>query len=172
MIESYRLHRHWRQREQQRRRWRPNMVESYWLHRHWRRSQWQRRRRRRKFNKFVSSSSSTTKRTTKTPPRVQKWLNRIGFVVVDDGANYEEAAAGAMAAAVPDDAADRMCHVPCIGGRRLVMQSMWLPGRRGRWTTTSNAPKSMKSMKSMKIMKERYDCYEIGVWRSNMIVTL
>ena len=149
------------------------------------------------------------------------WLNRIGFIVIDDRAKDKDAAAGAnlmnlylldhrrrrerqrrcrrrnnywivsallslttdwttkmplraqwrlpVAAAVPDDANDWICHLPFIEGILLVMRSIWLPGQQGRWTTTSNAPKIMKSMKSM---KEKYDCYLIDVWRSNMIVTL
>ena len=43
-----------------------------------------------------------------------------------------------------------MCHVPCIRERRMMMRLLWSPGQRGRWTKTSNAPKSMKIMKSMK----------------------
>ena len=38
------------------------------------------------------------------------WI-RIVFVVINDKENDEDAAAGVVAAAVPDDAADRMCHI-------------------------------------------------------------
>ena len=137
-----------------------------------RRKEQQRRHRRRKMNDFVSSLSSTMKRTAKTPPPAQPWLNCIGFVVINNEANDKDAAAGAVAAAVPDDATDRIFYVPCIGGPRLMMKSMWSPGRRGHQTTTSTTSNAPKSMKSMKSMKEQYYCYVIDVWRRNMIVTL
>ena len=38
------------------------------------------------------------------------WI-RILFVVIDEEANNEDAAAGVVAAAVPDNDANRMCHV-------------------------------------------------------------
>ena len=38
------------------------------------------------------------------------WI-RIVFVVINDEANDEDDAAGVVAAAVPDDAADRMCQI-------------------------------------------------------------
>ena len=38
------------------------------------------------------------------------WI-RIVLVVINDEANDEDAAAGVVAAAVPDDAADQMCQV-------------------------------------------------------------
>ena len=140
---------------------------------HWRRRERQRRRRRRKLNEYILSLSSTMKRMTKTPPRAQQWLNHIGFVIIDGGANDKDAAAGAMTAAGGGRHTGRRYryNVPCacIQGLRLVMQSMWSPGRWVHWTTTSNEPKTMKSMKGM---KEKYDCYVIDVWRSNMIVNL
>ena len=93
--------------------WLPTWLNWYRLRRHRRRSERQRRFRRRNMDEFVLSSSSTTKRTTKTPPQAQQWLNRIGFVVIDNRANDKDAAAGVVAATVPDDTADWMCHVPC-----------------------------------------------------------
>ena len=38
------------------------------------------------------------------------WI-RIVFIVIDNEASDEDAASGVVAAAVPDDAADRMCHL-------------------------------------------------------------
>ena len=38
------------------------------------------------------------------------WI-RIVFVVIDDKANKEDAAAGVVTAAVPDNAANQMCQV-------------------------------------------------------------
>ena len=98
-------------------------MNSYLLCHRWRKEQ-QRRRYRRNMNEFVSSLSSMTNRTTKTPPQAQQWFNHIGFVVIDDGANDKDAAAGVVEAAILDDTADQICFVPCIGGRRLMMQSM------------------------------------------------
>ena len=137
----------------------PLKAQIEWIRivrRHQRRSEQQRRHRRRKMNEFVSSSSLTTKRTTKTPLRAHQLLNRIGCVFINDEANNKDAAAGAMADVVQDDAANRMCNVPCIGGRRLMIQSMWLPGRQGRRTTTSNAPKK----------HENHEKHERAIWLS------
>ena len=64
-------------------------------------------------NEFVLSLSSTTKGTTKMPPQVQQLLNCIGFVIINDEENDKDAAAGVVAAAVPDETADQMFHVPC-----------------------------------------------------------
>ena len=107
-----------------------NWMNLYRL-RHWRQREQQRRRfRRNNYWTILALLSSTMERTTKTPPRA-KWRPPV-------------------VAAKMNDAANRMFHLPCIRGRRLMMRSRWPPGQRGRWTTRLNAPKSMKSMKGMK----------------------
>ena len=83
------------------------------------------------------------------------WI-RIVFVVIYDEANDEDAAAGVVAAAVPDDAANRMCHVLGTTTDDAIYAI-------ARTTTTLNAPK---------ITKEQYDCYFIDVWKTNMFVIL
>ena len=98
-----------------------NWMNLYRLrHRRWR--ELQRRRRRSKLNEFVSSLSSTTERTTKMPPQAQQWLNRIVFVVIDEGANNKDAAAGAMVAAGGGRHTGRHCqsNVPCAMYRGMT----------------------------------------------------
>ena len=89
-------------------------MNSYRL-RHRRQIELQRRRRRRNMNEFVSSSSLTTNRTTKTPPRTQQWLDPIGFVVINDEANAKDSAAGVVAATGGSRRTGWRCrlNVPC-----------------------------------------------------------
>ena len=124
-------------------------------------------------NEFISSLSSTTKRTTKTPPQAQKLLNCIGFIVIDNRANDEDAAASAVAAALPDDSANRMCHVPCAMYQGTTTDDAIYVIARATRTSNNDVECTKKHENNEKheraiwllcnwFMKEQYDCYPIN----------
>ena len=156
----------------------PLKAQIQWIfivRRHRRRSKRQRRRRRRKMNEFVSSLSSTTKRTTKTPPRTQQWLNCIGCVVIDDGANDEDVAAGAMADAGGGRRTGRRCqsNAQCAMYRGTTTDDAIYVIARATRTSNEDVECTKKNEKNEKheiaiwllcnwCMKEQYDCYPIN----------
>ena len=71
----------------------------------------------------------------------------IVFVIIDKKANDEDAATGVVAATIPDDAADQMCHVL---GTTTDDAIYAIDGA----TTTSNA---------LKITKEQYGMETAGM---------
>ena len=95
------------------------------------------------------------------------WIH-IFFVVIDDKANNEDAAASVVAASIQGDAANRMCHV---SGDDDWWCNLW--DRQG----DDNVECTEKHKRAIWLLfywctKEKYDCYLIEAWKNNMIVNL
>ena len=155
--------------------WLPTWLNLYRLFRNRRQSECQRRRRRRNMNEFVLYPSLTTKRKTKTPPRAQKLFNRIGFVIINDGANNKDAAAGVVVAAGDGCRNGRRCqsNVPCdMYQGTTTDDAIYVIA--GATRTSNDDDKCIEKHEKHEnheraiwllcnwCMKEQYDCYTIN----------